>query len=242
MEDDFTGTVFVLINVGSNFKNMRKVILQLVKATFPVIAGCSAFIYPACAQQNIIANKDNTRPGVTAQATTPARITSFNATHFNGYNEIQWTAVSEQDTRRFIIEYSANGIDFQTASEMLPFDGSYSLKHQTYKIEPLLYRIRIEKTDGKFYNSVMILLDGADVQPVYIYPTIVKGSTINARAGFPVERTSIVSLDGRQLFAQDIGGQSGYLNIPIPSLQEGIYWMTFYGNGWKTTSKFVIAD
>jgi hypothetical protein len=39
--------------------------------------------------------------------------------------------VAEEDTRRFIVEYSADGINYQSAGELTPLKGDYSLKHYT---------------------------------------------------------------------------------------------------------------
>jgi len=220
---------------------MWKVILQPVKAAFPLIAGLSALLNSAYSQQNIIADKNNTRPEVKELQMKPARITSFAAIHANGYNEIQWTTLYEEDIRRFIVEASADGINFQTAGEMTPLAGTYTLKHYTFDTRPLLYRIRMENKDGKFYNSEAFLLDGVAISPVRVFPTIVEGNVVNVVAAFPVERVNIVSTNGQQVFAQDMGGISGSAHVTLPVLSAGTYMMTSYGNGWKSTSKIVVA-
>jgi hypothetical protein len=223
---------------------MRKAILQIVKATFPLMTGC--FISTLCfqfsfAQQNIIANKDNTRPETSRQTSSPAFITSFKAEKFNGYNEISWTALSEQGTRKFIVEYSADAVNFQSAGQVLSTDGKYFLKHYTQDTRPLAYRIKIEELTGKFSHSPEIVLDGREILPVSIYPTIVTGSVINANAVLPVERLIITSADGQQQFAKDLNGVRDFIPIVIPSLGKGIYFITFYGNGWQSVSRFLIS-
>ncbi|MDP9230311.1 MAG: T9SS type A sorting domain-containing protein [Bacteroidota bacterium] len=222
---------------------MWKAILTPVKVTFPVIAGllstciCLGTLY---GQLNITAKKDYTRPEVTRQFSPPARIFSFTASKFNGYNEIQWSAISEQNTRKFIAEYSFDGINFQSAGQVFYANGVYNLKHYTFDTRPLLYRVRIEELSGRFYYSDNILLDGIDVQPVKIYPTIVTGSVVNVNAGLPVERITITSADGRQLFAKDLNGIEDFIPVIIPSLNKGMYWMTFYGYSWKSTTEFIV--
>jgi len=222
---------------------MWKAILPPVKATFPVIA--VLFIINFCSflsygQQYIIANKDNTRPEVTRNSSSPVAITSFTAAAFNGYNEIQWSALSEQNSRKFIVEYSSDGINFQSAGHVISANGIYNLKHYTFDTRPLLYRIRIEELNSKFYYSDNIMLGGIDIEPVKIYPTIVTGSIINANAGFPIERITVTSTDGRQMFAKDMNGVKDFIPVAIPSLNKGMYLMTFYGNNWKSTTKFMI--
>jgi hypothetical protein len=220
---------------------MRKAILQ---TTFPLLAGCfltTLCIQSSFAQQHVIANKDNTRPETNIQTSSPAIITSFKAVKFNGYNEISWTTLSEQGTRKFIVEYSADAVNFQTGGQVLSTDGKYTLKHYTQDTRPLMYRVKIEELTGKFSYSPEIVLDGTEIPPVRIYPTIVTGSVINANAGLPVERLTITSADGQQQFAKDLNGVRDFIPIVIPSLGKGIYYITFYGNGWKSTSRFLIS-
>lgn len=220
---------------------MRKVILQLVKATFPIAAGLSTLISSAYTQQHIIAGKDDTHPEIKAQQYASAKIYNLDATQRNGYKEIQWSAIAEEDTRRFIVEYSADGINYQSAGEMTPLTGRYSLKHYTLDERTFLYRIRMEKKDGRFFNSVNFLLDGIDIAPVKIFPTIIEGNTMNLQMTFPVHRMSIVSSDGKQMMAKDLGGITGFAQIAIPVLSKAQYLVTFYGNGWRSTEKFIIG-
>jgi hypothetical protein len=220
---------------------MRKVFLQLVKATFPIIAGFSTLINPAFSQQNIIAGKDDTHPEITDQRYSPAKINYLKAVQMHGYNEIQWSAVAEEDTRRYIVEYSSDGINYQSAGELTPLRGDYSLKHYTLDTRTFLYRIKIEKKDGHFFNSMNFLLGGVDMAPVKIYPTIVEGNTLNLKIAFPVQRMNIISLDGKQVMAKDLGGIVGYTQVALPALSRGQYLVTFYGNGWQSTEKFMIG-
>jgi hypothetical protein len=220
---------------------MRKVILQLVKATFPIAAGFSTIISSAYSQQNIIAGKDDMHPEITAQQYSSAKIYKLSAAQMHGYNEIQWSAVAEEDTRRFIVEYSSDGINYLSAGELTPLRGNYSLKHYTLDTRTFLYRIKMEKKDGRFFNSMSFLLGGVDLAPVKIYPTIVEGNTLNLRMAFPVHRINIISLEGKQVMQKDLGGVIGTTQVAIPVLSRGQYLVTFYGNGWQSTEKFIIG-
>ena len=220
---------------------MRKVILYFVKAAIPIAAGFSTLINSAYSQQHIIAGKDDTRPEITAQQYLPAKIYRFSAAQMNGYNEIKWLAAAEEDTRRFIVEYSTDGITYQTAGELTPVTGYYTLKHYILDSRTFLYRIRMEKKDGKFFSTGSFLLGGVDVRPVTIYPTIVEGNTMNLKMVFPVYRMNIISFDGKQMMAKDLGGIAGTTQVAIPVLSRGQYLVTFYGNGWQSTEKFMIG-
>ena len=220
---------------------MWKVILPFVKATFPFLAGFSTLISSAYSQQNIIAGKDDTHPEISAQQYSSAKIYKLGAIQMHGYNEIEWSAVTEDDIRRFIVEYSSDGIIYQSAGELTPLTGNYSLKHYTLDTRTFLYRVRMEKKDGRLFNSMSFLLGGVDLAPVKIYATIVEGNTLNLRMAFPVHRMSIISPDGKQVMAKDLGGIVGTTQVAIPVLSKGQYLVTFYGNGWQSTEKFMIG-
>jgi hypothetical protein len=217
---------------------MRQVILRSLKMMLLSASICIASI--TSGQQNIIADKDNTHPELNKLYGSPARITSFTATPHNGYNDIQWSALSEKDTRKFVVEYSRDWVDFQTAGELMATTGHYELAHKTFDVEPLVYRIRVEDLNGKSFYSKSIVINGVGLSPVKIYPTTISGNIVNAVAEMPVERVTVFSSDGKQVFAQDIGGKRDYLDITIPSLSRGMYWMNFAGRDWKTTSNFIV--
>ena len=192
------------------------------------------------AQQYITQDKNDTRPEITRQFSQAPMISSFIATQQNGYNEIQWTTRLEQDTRKYIVEYSNDGIYYQSAGEALSATGKYLLKHQTFEIVPLLYRLRIEDLEGRSVYSQNILLQGISTSPVKIFPTIISGNTVNVIADFPVEHISVYAGNGQQVFTKAIGGKSESITVVLPSLGKGMYWMHFTGQGWKSTSQFIV--
>ena len=228
---------------------MWKAILKFLKASVPKRTSLLTACISVCSlygQQYVIADKDITRSATNRQFNSPAKVFSFTAVKYNGYNEVEWSSLSEQDIRKYIVEYSWDGVNFQSAGETAASNGIYTngfyqLKHQTRETRPLLYRLRMEDLVGKFYYSPNILLDGIEVLPVKIYPTVITGNAVNIVSAFPVERITIFSTGGQQLFARDVNGQKDYFSIDIPVLSKGMYWMAFYGQGWKCTTKFVIS-
>jgi hypothetical protein len=222
---------------------MKRYFLQSIRPGFPVIAGLAVLlsaILPVSAQQWVINQKDNTRPETTAGTSSPALIRSLTASRWNGYNDIQWTAITVNDTRKLIVEYSFNTIDYLTAGELLADKEIYTLRHHVLDERPVLYRIRSEQLNGKFFYTAPIILQGVPVSPVQIYPTVITGNTVNINAGWPVERIVVSSGSGAQVFAKEVNGQGDYMAVVLPPLAKGMYWMSFYGQGWKSTEKFII--
>lgn len=217
---------------------MRSLISILKEASFLFLAGF-LFIHstPLYAQQYIIINKDNTRPE-TGRQVISTFVTSLETTRHNGYNEIQWLALEKDASHTFFIEYSFDGTNFLSAGQVLSNTGIYTHKHYIRDTRPLLYRVRIDAPTGKSTYSNPIFIDGIGIAPVQIYTTTIQGNIVNANAQFPIEKVTIVSVNGMQVFTKDINGSGDFIPIAIPSLGRGFYFITFYGNGWKSTSRF----
>jgi len=219
---------------------MRNEILKFGKTALPFLTAMIFFFLSANGQQSVINNKDNTHPEIETYSTRPAFISFFRAIRENGYNEIAWNGMSENDTRKYIVEYSVNGVDYSSAGELIAGQNSYELKHYTFDDRPTLYRLRTEQLNGKSFYSEPIFLRGIPVEPVFIYPTIVDAQVVNVNAAWPVERIVVTAANGQQVLTKQMGGVSGKMTVNVSFSGKGAYWMTFYGNGWKSTSKFIL--
>ena len=192
------------------------------------------------AQQHIINKKDNTRPE-TAREYNGFNLASFNVIQQDGYNEVKWQVDPRSMGSKFIVEYSFDGVNFIQGGQVLAGNGLYNYRHYIRDTRPLLYRVRTEDNTGALSFSGAILPKGVNVSPVQLQKNVVEGNVINVTAQFPVERLTIVSGNGLQLFAKDVNGMRDFIPIAIPSLDKGVYLITFYGNGWQSTSRFVVG-
>lgn len=223
---------------------MYKCTLQTTrKVCLTIMTGFILTVYPGHlhAQQHIINKKDVTRPETSRQFNS-FNLSSFTAVQQNGYNEIQWPASANDARRRIIVEYSFDGINFLSGPEVLSTGGMFTYKHQLQDTKPILYRLRTEEVTGTISYSGAFLPKGMTISPVQIQNNIISGNVINATAQFPVERVTVVSADGIQLFAKDINGLRDFIPVAVPSLKRGIYFITFYGNGWESTSRFMVSS
>jgi hypothetical protein len=200
----------------------------------------SVSFYSAHAQQYVIAEKNNTHPDIQNQESAPAFITSLKAERGTGYNDISWSAAREDDIRKYIIEYSVDAINFQSAGELLSAKGAYSFRHQITDFRPALYRVKIEQLNGRYSYSSIILLDGNDISPFKVYPTVIQGNTININAYWPIEKITVTASNGVSVLTKILNGQRDYISIVLPSLSKGLYWITAYGNNWRSTNKFIV--
>jgi hypothetical protein len=192
------------------------------------------------AQQDVINKKDITRPETSRQYNA-FNITDFKVIQQNGYNVVAWMAPVNDDGHRFIVEYSYDGVNFISGPNVMSTSGAYQYKHQVRDTRPLMYRVRTENATGTLNHSGAILPQGIPIEPVQLQKNVVSGNVINVTAQFPVERVIVTSSQGFQQFAKDINGQRDFIPIALPTLNRGVYFITFFGNGWKSTSRFVIG-
>lgn len=222
---------------------MRKLIIPRLKAALPLLIGFVStviFVNTAQSQQYFVSNDANTysQRNVSGDIL-PVTLTAFAALKNDGYNEITWGTLRESDISKFIVEYSWNGIDFISAGELTP-GPTYSFKHYMTDNRPVLYRLKAEQTNGKFYYSNSIALAGIQKSPVKVYPTILTGNQVNINANWPVERIGVTSQNGTEVFIKIVNGQKDYISLAIPNLDKGMYFVTCYGKGWRTTDKILV--
>src|SRR5688572_9962473 len=204
---------------------MENFISATIKKSALVGLICTLCFFEPNAQQHIIVDKDNTHPELKTQDAIPAFVTKLAAERANGYNEIAWMALRENDVRRYIVEYSINGIDFQSAGEVVPNTGTYVFKHHLMDNSPAIYRIKTEQMNSRFFYSDGILLLGARISPVKIFPTVVHGNMINIDSFWPVEKINIYASNGAQVYSKDLNGQQDKISVVLPSLGKGMYFM-----------------
>ena len=197
---------------------------------------------PALAQQHVIANKDVTRPEIQNNSARPAMINLFRAEKLNGYNLISFESRDDVDVQRLYVEYSTDGVIFQSAGEIpLTGTGAYSFQHYLREDRPMLYRVHMLLKNMRSAFTSPYLLDGIAESPVNFYPTVITGNTINVNTEWPVERMTITSTNGTQVFAKDLNGVLNNLPVVIPSLGRGLYFVTFYGKGWQSSGRIIVS-
>jgi hypothetical protein len=217
-----------------------KITIPSVPLSLPILA---LFIsLGAAAQQNIISDVDNTHPEIDRLFTHKAIITGFAVREGNNSNEIYWTAAQDEEVRKYIVEYSANGIDFQSAGEVLANSArSYSVTHTFNYEHPMLYRLRTEQLNGKYFYTTAVPSEGyGGTRVVQLYPTIISGNTVNLIAALPIDKINVIAPNGVQVYERAVGGQRDNMTVVLPSLSHGLYYMVFTGRNWKATEKFIV--
>jgi hypothetical protein len=171
----------------------------------------------------------------------PVTLLNFNAVKQDGYALLNWSTVSEENSRNFTIERSAEGIRF-TAIGTVAAAGNSSIQ-QNYGFTdhaPLngnnYYRLRMTDLDNTARLSNVKLLNFSKGNSISIYPNPATDLVTISGAG---EKNTISLYDatGKLLLEQRSTG-SGRDKLDISRLAKGIYIIRIVAdNGTVTNSR-----
>ncbi|MGZ5285716.1 MAG: PQQ-dependent sugar dehydrogenase [Flavisolibacter sp.] len=173
----------------------------------------------------------------------PVTLTSFTAKRATGFNELKWNTATEQNTARFIIEFSLNGNSFNRAGEVAASrneNGSaYSFRHHYNSNGTMFYRLAIQDDDGSTKYSTVLRVAGT-YDGTRIYPTVVRDRIINLSLEQPAEFLRVMNAQGGRVFEKNLNGATGSMAISLPALTRGIYFVQVMMDGKIKTEKIIV--
>ena len=173
----------------------------------------------------------------------PVTLSSFTAKRSGGFNELKWTTATEQNTARFIIEFSLNGNSFSSAGAVAASrneNGSaYSFRHNYNSNGTVYYRLAIQDDDGSTKYSTVLRVAGTH-DGTRIYPTVVRDRIINLSLEQPAGLLRVINTNGSRVFEKNLNNASGSLTVSLPHLNRGIYFVQVYMKGEIKTEKIIV--
>lgn len=165
--------------------------------------------------------------------------------------QIDWTNATESDMSAYIIERSANGIDFTAIGQATPrsnqFDRvSYSYTDATPLAGTNFYRIKAIEMSGKNVYTKSLRVDiGRSPKGISLYPNPVRGSEVNI--GFTALKGQysllVLNTAGQMVYRQQLNHAGGTVaqSVSLPaSLKAGVYNVLITGDNYKETKMFVV--
>ncbi len=186
----------------------------------------------------------NTIFKIVTPVVTPLHLINFSALAMDGYNEIKWITAAEENMDKYTVEYSTDGINYLPAGEIASINNNsrnvYSFRHININTTNIYYRLQMAELNGTYKYSPVIRI-GADVKrELKIYPTSISNGILNIVSGQPVERVTVIGLNGVQLMSKEMNGTTGYFNLSLPTLQKGLYIVRVSGKDFQHTEKIII--
>ncbi len=173
----------------------------------------------------------------------PVTLTSFTAKRSGGFNELKWTTATEQNTARFIIEFSLNGNSFSSAGAVAASrnetGSAYSFRHNYNSNGTVYYRLAIQDDDGSVKYSTVLRVAGSH-DGTRIYPTVVRDRIINLSLEQPAELLRVMNTNGSRVFEKNLNNARGSMTISLPHLNRGIYFVQVHIEGKIKTEKIIV--
>jgi hypothetical protein len=182
---------------------------------------------------------------ITNSIVLPVTLKQFTGKALTGYNEMRWITTGELNIAAYEIEYSVNGVNYETAGKVNAqnngSENNYSFRHNVAAgFTKLFYRLKITDNSGRITYSTIVVLDKKDNASVRIFPNPVSDKKLTIISEKPIEQILIYSADGREIFARQMNDVSGTVNIPIPELQNGVYILQLKLNDEFVNKKIVV--
>ena len=161
-------------------------------------------------------------------AVLPVRLSSFNARVNNCIVDLDWTAEFEINYKNYEVQYSIDGIRFQTIATIA---GGISASYQKYTFQHerpshgnIYYRLKMTDNDGKFeYSKVMALKLACNQSTLLVYPNPVNDILNVNISNFQNDVTTarLFDFDGKLIYL----GQmiSGTNIIDMKKFAKGVY-------------------
>ncbi len=158
----------------------------------------------------------------------PVTLISFDVRKLAGENELTWVTGQEQNTARFLVQYSLDGRNFDEAGVVeatrIESGSSYAFRHARSGSESIYYRLAIVDDDGAIAYSNLIQVPG-DAATGKIYPTIVRDHRLNIVAPAPASALQVINGNGVIVFQKPLGNFTGTLSVQLPFLPKGVYFV-----------------
>jgi trimeric autotransporter adhesin len=177
----------------------------------------------------------------------PITISSFTVQRYNNNVLLKWTTAQEVNIKEFIIERSADGINFQTIGTVKAAgNSSAAVNYNAIDINPIkgvnIYRLRMVDIDGKSeYSAVRrVIFDNNNLYSIYPNPTkgIINIAVDNANG--VVADAEIYNMQSQLLMKRKINIASPITPVDISLLSSGIYLLKIItADGTATMQKFI---
>ncbi|MEO5681823.1 MAG: T9SS type A sorting domain-containing protein [Chitinophagaceae bacterium] len=184
-------------------------------------------------------------------AALPVKLVSFNATCKGNFIQLNWKTASEQNSDRFDIQRSANGIAWETIGFLKSAGNSknilsYQYDDKTLNVASAFYRLAQYDLDGKIvYSNVAKAGCGVSTEfkimpnPVADVAKVIIGATTNGKgtllvfnaAGQQVIQQAVTLLSGINQYQLNMGG-----------FANGTYNLLFIQNGAANQSIKIIKQ
>ena len=186
-------------------------------------AGLSAIV------QNGTANVDHMRITIYTTSILPLELVHFGASQLDQSIVCDWLTASERNTQSFIVERSADGINFETLGSILAAGNSQSmLSYQFTDTNPLAginyYRLLMVDLDGGSEYTPIVSENFQSNSAIQLYPNPAnQWTTVLTTSSF--DEIIITNAQG-QIIDRIAGTSLQQQQLSLNSMPDGVYYLT----------------
>lgn len=238
----FNGSLYVPITsatVINNFNN-DNVYVDPTANSGPTVVNFSFLVRDDAGFDNAVPAQVN----MTFSVLLPATGLSLSGSYANGKVQLQWQTLTEQQTKRFEIEMSNDGTNFQKIGELAAGGNSQSLRQYQFVTnkpagQQWYCRVKLFDVDGSVsVSNVMMLnttvnaLEAVAVLPNPAAQYVWVSGLANAK------QIVIASINGAAL--QQVNVTANRMQLNVSGLATGVYLLQIsYENGSKSVHKLI---
>ncbi|PZF74617.1 GEVED domain-containing protein [Taibaiella soli] len=168
----------------------------------------------------------------------------FKGNIINGHAQLNWNTLEEKDAQSFVVEYAANGADFNKVGEVTAVGSganSYSFTDDNPARNINYYRLRMRNNDGTETSSKIIALKSANMIPfaVTIAPNPVSNNINLVTTSETALTVQVYNILGKIVYTGKMFNPS-YSSVDCSGFTPGTYFMKVTSDAGETqTLQFV---
>lgn len=205
--------------------------------------------------RNALTNYGSFTFGNTSQAGSPlpVKLGTVNAFAKNNGVSVEWTALTELNLSKYVVERSNDGMNFTAIGSVTAKNSLDATSYTFFDAAPAAgnnyYRLKSVDIDGKAsYSSIVKVNLDKTTAGFTVYPNPVRNGSVSfqsadlAKGSYTVK---VISVSGQQMMAQQFNHNGGAISqsVQLPqSVKTGIYTLLIENAGAKVMNKTFIVQ
>lgn len=172
----------------------------------------------------------------------PLNLTLFSASLVNKEVSLVWNTANEINVDGFTIEKSTDSRNFK----QIRFVAAKNTTTASYSFNDVMeagvsyYRLKMTDKDGSFKYSSIVVLSSKPSTKLDVFPNpIVNTATLTHELAGTKATIKVVSIEGKNVFTQNIQVGATQSSIDVSKLVRGNYLIVFENEGKRATIQFV---
>lgn len=181
----------------------------------------------------------------------PIKLAYFEVALRNETVELRWATIMEENFLKFVVQRSANGLDFEDIGEVAGkgFDiydivSKYSFTDDAPLLGKNYYRLKAVDIDDSFEHFAVKLVELKGLKKLAVYPNPSSGSAINFTTNFnPSESDRIVLTNqlGVEIFSASASATNNSISF-ADKLRPGIYMLRYVAGDYEQTARIFVKN